>query len=93
MDAMASVRFILVLLVAFVALAAVCDALVLCPQFPSCCASRSCGPLCPSCREARAFTNGVRNRPTGRSPEISFIRGDPFAFPGNGVFPDPLVLL
>ncbi|XP_064079563.1 uncharacterized protein LOC135196657 [Macrobrachium nipponense] len=94
LDVMASLRFVVVLLVAFVTLAAVCDALVLCPSFPSCCARRSCGPLCPSCR-SQGIQKCVRIRPTGRGRGrgISFIHGDPFAFPGSDIFPNPLVIV
>jgi len=47
------------LLAVFLAVAAVCDALTLCPQFPSCClGGDTCHALCPSCREARRFRGG-----------------------------------
>ncbi|XP_064079706.1 uncharacterized protein LOC135196855 [Macrobrachium nipponense] len=99
-DVMASLRILAVLLCIAMTMAAVSDALVLCPQFPSCCYNRrpngrdTCHALCPSCREAREFTNGVRNRPSRRRrPDISFIAGDPFAFPNSDIFPSPLVIL
>ncbi|XP_042867515.1 uncharacterized protein LOC122250225 [Penaeus japonicus] len=92
-ETMASVRSLVVLVLVALSLAAVCESLVLCPQFPSCCSTNSCKPLCPSCREAQFFTNGVRNRPSGRVPRISFINGDPFANPSSGVFPDPLIFV
>lgn len=90
---MASIRSIAVLVLVALSLAAVCESLVLCRQFPSCCATNSCHALCPSCREAKFFTNGVRNKPSGRVPKISFINGDPFANPSGGVFPDPLIFV
>jgi len=80
-------------LVVLLVVAAVCESLVLCPQFPSCCKSRSCHALCPSCREARHFVNGIRKRPSGRVPSISFIEGDPFAFPNADIFPNPLIFV
>ncbi|XP_037794956.1 uncharacterized protein LOC119590356 [Penaeus monodon] len=92
-ETMASVRSIAVLMLVALSLAAVCESLKLCRQFPSCCATNSCHALCPSCREAKFFTNGVRNKPSGRVPKISFINGDPFANPSGGVFPDPLIFV
>ncbi|XP_063613969.1 uncharacterized protein LOC134787174 [Penaeus indicus] len=86
---MAALRTVAVLLVVMLSLAAVSESLVLCPSFPGCCRSRSCHALCPSCREARNFVNGVRKRPSGRVPSISFIEGDPFAFPNCRHLPQP----
>lgn len=90
---MAALRTVAVLLVVMLSLAAVSESLVLCPSFPGCCATRSCHALCPSCREARHFVNGIRKRPSGRVPQISFIEGDPFAFPNADIFPNPLIFI
>ncbi|KAK7070033.1 hypothetical protein SK128_012540 [Halocaridina rubra] len=72
---MASLRFTAMLFFTAVTLMALSDALVLCPQFPSCCNRRnarggdSCHALCPSCREARFFENGIRKFPTDLGEE------------------------
>ncbi|CAL4133738.1 unnamed protein product, partial [Meganyctiphanes norvegica] len=60
---MLSTRSVLMLLTVFLAVAAVSDALTLCPQFPSCCLGNTCHALCPSCREARRFRGGKALHP------------------------------
>lgn len=92
---MASIRVLLVLVVTFAALAAVCDAFAFC-RFPDCCATGDCGPICPSCREAREFRNGfrIRRKPTrfgGPCSSGGLIVPDPFLFPQADVFPSPLL--
>ncbi|XP_064079705.1 uncharacterized protein LOC135196852 [Macrobrachium nipponense] len=64
---MAFIRLFAALLVAALSLAAVSEAVVLCPIFPACCFQKTrlgnaCHPLCPDCDEAFEYTRGVRNR-------------------------------
>lgn len=66
-------------------------ALVLCPSFPRCCATKSCWYLCPSCREAQNFKNGIRLEPLDGKPcpdTLRLIYPDPFAFPDEVPFPE-----
>nr|XP_027231435.1 uncharacterized protein LOC113823037 [Penaeus vannamei] len=94
---MLATHVILILLTGTLALAAVADSLVLCPQFPSCCYPRDhCHALCPSCREARFFRNGVRlfpKNPRGCSIGGNVINPDPFAFPNSPIFPSPPICI
>ncbi|MPC88023.1 hypothetical protein E2C01_082912 [Portunus trituberculatus] len=78
---MARPGVLLLLVLTTLTLAAVCDAFVLCPQFPRCCETRSCHMLCPSCSEAEHFENGVRKGPNQYRPRcgINAIIGDPYA--------------
>ena len=95
---MASMKSMTILLFVALSMIVVSEALILCPMFPSCCNTRSCHMLCPSCREARFFRNGVRlmskfmgsMNPLFGNP----INPDPFAIPGMGaIFPSaPLVI-
>ncbi|KAG7164905.1 hypothetical protein Hamer_G017312 [Homarus americanus] len=94
---MLSVRVAFVLLVSFASLATLTDALVFCPKFPSCCYPYdTCHALCPSCREARFFRNGIRKFPKYSRPCSiggTFINPDPFLFPGSVPFPNPPICI
>ena len=94
---MAFMHKIATLLIAALSMAVVADALVLCPMFPSCCSTGTCHMLCPSCREARFFRNGIRlmskfmssMNPLFGNP----INPDPFGMPGAAIFPSvPLII-
>lgn len=91
---MARAHVLLLLLVALAALAAVSEGLVLCPRFPGCCKTGSCGILCPSCSEAEYFKNGVRIE--SKSPTrcgLNALIGDPYALVGADIFPSPLICI
>ena len=80
------------------ALVVVSRALVLCPQFPSCCYPYdTCHMLCPSCKEARFFVRGVRKFPKFRRKKPcqsgTFLNPDPYAFPDVIPFPSPFICL
>lgn len=67
------------------------EGLVLCPSFPRCCATRTCWFLCPSCREASFFINGIRIYPKNDEPcpdAFRLLVPDPYAFPDEEKFPE-----
>ncbi|KAK7077347.1 hypothetical protein SK128_021202 [Halocaridina rubra] len=53
---MASIRSVISLLMIAVVFAALSHALVLCPTYPGCCDTQSCGSLCPDCEQQSHFT-------------------------------------
>lgn len=91
---MARAHVLLLLLVASASLAAVGDGFVLCPTFPRCCNTGSCGLLCPSCSEAEFFKNGVRIEPKSSVRcGLNNLVGDPYALVGADIFPSPLICI
>ncbi|KAK4321018.1 hypothetical protein Pmani_008126 [Petrolisthes manimaculis] len=69
------------------------DAFALCPTFPRCCRTRSCGLLCPSCSEASEFRNGKRIRPIPgrRRSDNRLLVPDPYVFVNADIFPSPFI--
>ncbi|MPC44041.1 hypothetical protein E2C01_037700 [Portunus trituberculatus] len=84
-----------VLVLLLLILVCMCDAFILCPKFPKCCRTRSCGIFCPSCSEAKFFVNGVRK--VALSPPrcgLLFILEDPYLYHKDlAVYPHPYVCL
>lgn len=91
-------RVILTMLAVALSIMAMVDALVLCRHFPSCCYPYdSCHALCPSCREAKHFWNGIRLYPKYPDRLCSIggnvINPDPYAFPRSPVYPHPPICI
>jgi len=79
---MACLRTFALLLVAVASLAAISEAGLICPTFPSCCVTNSCGSLCPSC-PAGSYPIGVK--------VIYPKYADPCSINGNPINFDPFI--
>ncbi|CAL4124816.1 unnamed protein product, partial [Meganyctiphanes norvegica] len=87
---MACTRIFALLLVAVMFLVAISEAGLICPTFPSCCVTKSCGALCPACPSG-SYPIGVKVIYPGKSDPCSVngipINFDPFM---NPIAPFPI---